>query len=274
MQVANGNLTEVKDAGSTRKPQRTIKLALLLMSIVFSAAVFLALDFLRTAAIRRSAAAGNTANCRVYDPMRHHALKPNCSFRVHWGKDWYDFSTNSLGFRDESIRQVPLTDNRPRILMLGDSFTEGQLPWRDSYVGLIAAHFPRYDLLNGGVGSYSPSNYLNVARMVLAAGVEIDEAIVFIDTGDAGDEASFYRDIDASGAVAGPRAGTAEDPLVRAVPPAITKHLLLTNSLWNSCERYLIGHGYYHVTRTPLVSNVFDMEGAAWTYRKVDETDP
>jgi hypothetical protein len=261
------------DENRSRNGQHRIKLALLLASIVFSLAAFLALDFLRTA-IRGSAAASKTANCRVSDPVRHHALKPNCAFRVHWGKDWYDFSTNSLGFRDESIRQVPLTDNRPRILMLGDSFTEAQLAWRDSYVGRIAAHFPQYDVLNGGVGSYSPSNYLNVTRKVLAAGVEFDEAIVFIDTGDAGDEASFYRDIDAYGAVDGPQRTLLKIPWYAQCRLTITKRLLLTNNLLESLERYLIGHGYYHVTRTPLVNNIFDMEGAAWPYRKVDETDP
>ena len=65
--------------------------------------------------------------------------------------------------------------------MLGDSMTEGKLAWRDSYVGRVTAHFPQYDFLNGGSWGYSPSNYLNVARMVLAKGVDIDEVIVFID---------------------------------------------------------------------------------------------
>src|SRR5208283_3237928 len=116
----------------------------------------------------------------------------------HWGKNSYEFFTNSLGFRDDRIRQVPLTDAKPRILMLGDSFTESKTPWRDSYVSKVAVHFPQYDFLNGGVASYSPSNYLNVTRMVLAAGVEVDEVIVFIDISDVQDEAAFYRDVDVS----------------------------------------------------------------------------
>ena len=137
--------------------------------------------------------------------MRHHAFKPNCASVYQWGGDSYEFFTNSLGFRDERIREVPLADARPRILVLGDSFTEGKLGWRDSYVGKIAEHFPQYDFLNGGVASYSPSNYLNVTRMVLAAGVDIDEVIVFIDISDVQDEATFYRDANDSGAVTGPQ---------------------------------------------------------------------
>ena len=96
--------------------------------------------------------------------------------------------------------------------MLGDSFTEGKIAWRDSYVGRIAAHFPQYDFLNGGVSSYSPSNYFNVARMVLAAGYDIDEVIVFIDISDVQDEATFYQDADASGAVTGPRLSVTPSP--------------------------------------------------------------
>jgi len=59
---------------------------------------------------RRAASAANQVTCRVADPALHHALKPNCAFVEHWGHDSYDYFTNSLGFRDERIRQVELTD--------------------------------------------------------------------------------------------------------------------------------------------------------------------
>jgi hypothetical protein len=116
--------------------------------------------------------------------VRDHAFRPNCASVYPWGGDSYEFVTNSLGFRDERIRDVPLVDARPRILVLGDSFTEGKISWRDRYVGRIAALFPQYEFLNGGVSSYSPSNYYNVARTLLAAGYDIDEVIVFIDISD------------------------------------------------------------------------------------------
>ena len=255
--------------------QRKMKAALLLASVAFSVAAFLALDGLRTAVIVRSAAASAGAvSCRVSDPVRHHAYKPNCSFKDHWGKDWYDFSVNSLGLRDQRIRQVPLADARPRILLLGDSFTEGQLAWGDSYAGMIAARFPQYDFLNGGVGSYSPSNYLNVARIVLAAGVEFDEVMVFLDTGDVADEAAFYRDVDASGAVSGPVQQHWKTSWYAMCRYFLAKRLLLTNYMVEFFERHLVGHGYYHLTMTLLAVNAFDVEGAAWPYRKVNETDP
>src|SRR5208283_3365005 len=185
----------------SQRHQRRKKVILLLASLAFSAAAFLTMDSLYSAALRRTR---KWNSCRVSDPVLHHVFKPNCSSMDQWGKDSYQFYSNSLGFRDERVRQVPLADVQPRILMLGDSFTEGMIAWRNSYVGMIAAHFPQYDFLNGGVASYSPSNYLNVTRKVLAAGVEVDEVIVFIDISDVQDEAAFYRDVDTSGAVTHP----------------------------------------------------------------------
>jgi hypothetical protein len=269
--------TEIESSKPTPAPsrQRRMKLALLLLSLAFSIVAFLASDWVRTAAITRSAMAKvGSSNCRISDPVRHHAYKPNCSFGDHWGKEWYDFSTNSLGFRDEKIRQVPLTDAKPRILLLGDSFTEGQLAWGDSYAAMLAARLPQYDFLNGGVGSYSPSNYFNVARKVLADGYDIDEVIVFLDTADTADEASFYRDVNSSGAVAGPLQTRWNQTWYDTFRHFIAKHLLLTNYIFDFFERQLVAHGYYHLKITLLSANVFDVEGAAWPYRKVNEADP
>src|SRR5208337_1873112 len=108
----------------------------------FSAGAFLVFDWIYSAAILRASASREEAKiCGVSDPVRHHAFKPNCTIVHPWGSAWYEFSTNSLGFRDERIRQVPLAEPQPRILMLGDSFTEGMIAWGDSYVGRIAAYF-------------------------------------------------------------------------------------------------------------------------------------
>src|SRR6516225_8501409 len=84
-----------------------LKLALLLVSIVLSVTAFLTLDWLYTAMRGPSKQAATTSPCRVRDPIRHHVLMPNCSERAIWGADPYEFSTNSIGFRDERIRKVP-----------------------------------------------------------------------------------------------------------------------------------------------------------------------
>jgi hypothetical protein len=247
--------------------------ALLLASIVFSAAAFLVLDFVRTAVIRRRSKSSFSASpCRIPDAQRHHAFKPNCADTHVWGRLSYPFFTNNLAMRDEKVRDVPLTVPEPRILMLGDSFTEGIAPWSETYVGRIATHFPQYDFLNGGVVSYSPSNYLNVARGVLGRGVEIDEVIVFIDISDVQDEAAFYRDVNDSGAVAGPERPSWSYTWYDKWCTLLENHLLLTRDLLQLFERWMIGKGHYGwVTEQ---SDVFVMDRAAWTYRQVDEAAP
>ncbi len=257
-----------------RQPGRQrnkMKVALLLASIAFCVAAFLTLDWFYSAADQRARKAAGP--CRVADPVRHHAFKPNCATVNYWGKDSFQFFTNSLGFRDQKIREVPLADASPRILILGDSFTEAPIRWDDSYVGRIAAAFPQYDFLNGGVASYSPSNYLNTARMVLAKGVGIDEVIVFIDISDVEDEAAFYRDVDASGAVTGPAWTSNVSSTLRK---QFSRHFILTNRLLEFFEWHLLGKGHYYQTvQQPVdAAGVFDLDRSAWTYRKVNERNP
>jgi len=256
----------------SRTPQWRLKFLAVVLALVFSAAGFMVLDWFYSARVLRSA--GQPASCIVADPVRHHAFRPNCESTERWGGHSYEVFTNNLGFRDEKITRVPLTDPRPRVLFLGDSYTEALgVDWRDSYVGRIASRFPRYDFLNGGVESYAPSNYLNVTRQLLAAGVGFDEVIVFIDISDTQDEAAYYRDLDASGAVTGPARKQMLDTWYSSLRTRMRKHLLLTNYVLEVAERSLVRHGYYYLA-TELNGNVFDMERSAWTYRKVSETLP
>lgn len=237
-----------------------------------SGVTFLGLDWLYSSSLLK-AKPNSEPTCRLPDPIRHHAFRPNCATIDHWGEDSYPFFTNSLSFRDERIRQVPITDMRPRVLLLGDSFTEGKCAWRDTYAGRISTHFSQYDFLNAGVAGYSPSNYLNVTRMLMDKGVVFDEAIVFIDISDAQDEAAFYHDIDTSGAVTGPARELWITPWYSRFRLSITRHFLLTSHMFKFFERILVGHGYYHLS-AGQVGNVFDEELSAWTYRKVSDMDP
>jgi len=266
-------LAQAESVPGFPRRQPPSKLILLLLSLVICLFLFLALDWLWTAwVLRAKAPTGPEIICFTRDAVRHHALEPNCSCKRQWGKKSYPFATNSLGFRDENIRQVPLTGTRPRILLLGDSFTEGMVPWPESYVGQIAARFPQYEFLNGAVESDSPSNYFNVARALLDCGVKFDEVIVFIDMSDAQDEAAFYRDIDASGAVDGSTQIVHNSGWYATLRLYITEHLLLTNRVVGILERESVKHGFYrlNVGHGPL----FDLERSAWTYRKVSDKDP
>lgn len=270
------DLSETRPVLTQPSRQFGRKLLLLLFAAAFCVAMFLGLDWLRTALVQRSAlrVTGKGLGCfSAHDMTRVFSLRPNCSCIRAWGGARYSLKTNSLGFRDKEMRQVPLSDTKPRILMLGDSFTEGMVAWDDTFVGRIAANFPQYDFLNGGVGGYSPSNYLNTARMALSEGVDFDEVIVFIDISDAQDEAAFYRDVDASGAVAIPERHYFDRNWYSNLRMSISDHFLLTNYLVELAERALVRFGFYHLDRGNN-GNEFDYEKSAWTYRPVSDSEP
>ena len=252
---------------STVQRQRRMKLILLLVGLAFSAATFVTLDGLRTTAARRKHDKVRSG-CFFRDQVGQHVLKPNCTCIMNWGRSPYELSTNNLGFRDEKVREVPLADARPRILMLGNSFTQSMTAWRDSYVGRIAAELPQYDFLNGGVMGYSVSHYLNETRSVLAKGVDIDEVIVFAGVTEVHDEAVSQDG--ASGAVILPEG----KPWVPPFAMRLAMRFALTYSMVESVERFLVRHGYYHVSVTHPELSAFDVEATAWTYRKVNEADP
>jgi hypothetical protein len=277
MQVLNGSPAGVDDVGLAahrRSRQGPIKLAIFLISLAACTVAFLAFDWMYSRAIKRASQSAPERNlCRVPDPVRHHALKANCVSTVHWGRDSYEFVTNSIGLRDEKIREVPVTDARPRILLLGDSFTEGESAWGDSYAGKIAARLPEYDFLNGAVAAYSPSNYLNVTRKLLADGFDIDEIIVFLDNSAVHYEAAFYRDLDGSGAVGGPGREHRRISWYGNLRFWISSHLFVTNDIFQFVEQQLVQHGYYHLVASISGNDTFDLEWAAWTYRPVNESD-
>jgi hypothetical protein len=251
-----------------------IKLILFLLSATLSLALFLAFDYFYSSALQGSVVSGGPQGyCFApVDPVRFYALLPNCSCIRLWGKSSYPMFTNNLGFRDDRVRDVPRTDEKPRVLILGDSHAEGMTAWDETFVGRIAANLPQYDFLNGSMGAYSPSNYLNTARMVFQKGIEIDEVIVFIDISDAQDEAALFRDKDATGAVTAPKAKAIVQGRYGKLRENINKHFLITDDILEFCERSLVGFGYYHLNRGE--GNEFDQERGAWTYRRVSDTLP
>ena len=276
MNISQTDAREVGSVSNSRGRQIGKKLLLLLLSVLFCLGIFVGLDWLNTARVKMASARryGKGLGCLIFaDPVRYFALKPDCSSVRGWGADKYQFVSNSLGFRDEKIREVPLNVAQPRILMLGDSFTEGMVVWKDSYVGRIAANFPQYEFLNGGVGGYSPSNYLNTARIVLSEGLDFDEAIVFIDISDAQDEAALFRDADKSGSVTLPERHYFYRNWYSKFRLGISENFLLTNYIFEFFEQNLVRFGYFHLDRGNS-GNEFDLERSAWTYRKVSNSEP
>ncbi len=267
--------SKATEAAQTPQPSLAQKFSLLLIAAVFCLMVFVGLDAAYSHFSRKSSVPtpAEIFGCLGRDPLRALSLQPYCSCTRAWGRERYQLNVNSMGFRDETVREVPLTDPRPRILMLGDSFTESMGPWDQSFVGRIAKRFPQYEILNGGVGGYSPSNYLNTARIALDKGLQFDEAIVFIDISDVQDEAALLHDIDDSGAVALARNQYHYQTWYSDLRNFISKYLVLTNYLWELGERTLVRFGFYHLDHG-FNGNVFDLERSGWTYRKVVEDKP
>ena len=274
MSTVQTNAGPVEALAHTRPRERATKLILFLLSAALSVAVFLTFDYFYTSALQASVVSGGAQGyCFApLDPVRFFALLPNCSCIRLWGKSSYPMFTNNLGFRADRVRDVPLTDTKPRVLILGDSHAEGMTTWDDTFVGRIAANFPQYDFLNGSMGAYSPSNYLNTARIVFEKGIEVDEVIVFIDISDAQDEAALFRDKDTTGAVTTPKGKAIVQGRYGKLREYINKHLLITDDIVEFFERTAVRFGYYHLDRGE--GNEFDQERGAWTYRKVSDTLP
>ncbi|MFQ5416087.1 MAG: SGNH/GDSL hydrolase family protein [Myxococcota bacterium] len=164
---------------SARSRRRPI-LALLL----FNAVVIVALD--QIAGSREHV--DLTASFRRRQADYHHDLRPSVRATMPWGARRVEVVTNSLAFRDETTREVSAArGDRPRILLLGDSFTEGVgVDWQESFAGLLASELAgEVEILNAGVIGYSPKIYaLKFAHLLDRVQLEVDELVVFIDMSD------------------------------------------------------------------------------------------
>lgn len=145
---------------------------------------------------------------RLEDSYFHHGLKKNVSAIDSWG-GLYAVTTNSLGLKDSTKKTVKITSEKKRIVFIGDSFTEGLgFPFEKTFVGLIskALQTENIEVLNAGVGSYSPKlYYLKMSYLLDRLRLKIDRLVVFIDVSDIQDEIVYKnftpRDHDACGAL-------------------------------------------------------------------------
>jgi hypothetical protein len=134
---------------------------------------------------------GRTAN-----PYFDHGYRPNMAWTDRYSGETPFFS-NSLAFRDGKIRDVPLVSSQPRILLMGDSFTEGVgVPWADTFAGrLQAALGPQgIEVLNAGVGSYTPVlEKIKLRYLIENVGLRFDYLVLLLDLSDIRDQL-FYRE--------------------------------------------------------------------------------
>ncbi len=117
-------------------------------------------------ALRISYAQTNTDYYRQYHPVLGHSLTPNANYTEAdpFQEFTIDYHINSLGLRD---REYPLEkpNNTIRILILGDSFTEGfGVQSEETFTKQLEKKLNKdsdytYEVINAGVLSYSPLLY-------------------------------------------------------------------------------------------------------------------
>jgi hypothetical protein len=195
---------------------------------------------------------------RVAHPVHHHDLRPNLCTWDEWGPLRHRICTNSLGFKDASPRGVAREGTAPRLLFIGDSFTEAVgMPWAQSFVGLYAARHPTVEVLNAGVSSYAPAVYYAKVRELLEQGVKIDRVAVFVDISDIQDE-TWYR-VDGQGVVSDLRPPK-DNTFERAAAPFAKANLKGTVNIKEFAE-HLLEDRAPDPKRDPFTS-----PRAAWTY--------
>jgi hypothetical protein len=128
------------------------------------------------------------------DPVLHHKLLPSARGRHKTPEFDVAYVINSLGLRDREIsREKPAGTSR--ILMLGDSFTEGNgVDQKETFSSRLQAMLDqagfgkRWQVINAGVGSYSPLlEYLYLKN----GGLDLQPDLVILNF----DLSDFYDDI-------------------------------------------------------------------------------
>lgn len=127
-----------------------------------------------------------------YDSFRsphyyyHHGLQPDQDTWAAWGASLYPFKTNSLGMVDSAVYKVKLNADKQRLLILGDSHSEGVgVPYPKTFSGLLSKQMrPEMEVLNASCVSYSPKIEYLKAKFLLEKGLKVDHIFVLIDISD------------------------------------------------------------------------------------------
>lgn len=160
-------------------------------------AVFITTDFFMTPETE-TALGSFTMNTRHPSLYYHHDLPENSISVVDRNGVKYTMITNSLRFRDSRNRTVELDNNKNRILIIGDSFTEGygESDYDLTFSRIFSSKLDneKYEVLDAGVVSYSPKlYYLKVKYLIEIKHLRFNELFVFIDISDIQDEIVYEK---------------------------------------------------------------------------------
>lgn len=188
------------------------------------------------------------------DSVLHHRFIPGASGRYKTTEFDVAYSINGLGLRD---REIPLAKphGTRRILMLGDSFTEGDgVEYHETFSAglqrmLDTAGLPaRWEVINGGVGSYAPMvEYLYLCNGGLA--LQPDLVVLNLDLSDFFDDLGYraLARFDAGGRPVAVRAPDEPPPAntlsagLIGIKDFFKEHTRLYNFVRLRIDRYLEG---------------------------------
>lgn len=169
------------------RKERKLKIVLVVLLFV----IFVIIDLL----LGKFLIPYNYNDFRIKDTRIHHGLEANVSALASWGPVVYPMRVNNMGFRDLSVREVPLKSDKKRILILGDSHSEGVgIDYPDTYAGILqkAGETSGVEILNASAVSYSPKiHYLKGEYLLKQKGLSVDEVWVVIDISDLQNEIAY-----------------------------------------------------------------------------------
>jgi len=169
------------------------RVTLSLVMIVYCIGILLVLDLIYSNFFSHE----NQRPAGIRDARYDHGFAANYAGDDHWGPLYHPFYTNSLGFKDGMVRTISAKSDVRRVLLIGDSFTEGMgMGFDETFAGMLykagQARAEKIEFLNAGVALYSPVIYFQKIKFLLECGLTFDEVVVFLDLSDIAEEATRF----------------------------------------------------------------------------------
>ena len=150
--------------------------------ILYTILIILILDFLSGFIL----ISDNYTSFRTSHYYYHHGLQPDQDTWAVWGSSLYPVKTNSLGMVDSAVYNVKLNTDKQRLLILGDSHSEGVgVPYNKTFSGILSKRLMKdIEVLNASCISYSPKIEYLKAKFLFEEGLKVDHIFVFVDISD------------------------------------------------------------------------------------------
>ena len=218
-------------------------------------------------------------DARILLTPYHHGLQPYADFVHKFGDLSAPFYTNSLGFRDASPRDVSLQSKGRRLLIIGDSITEGVgFAYEQTFAGIIGRELEKdgIETLNAAVQTYAHQIYnTKVSYFIEKKKLEVTDVAVFVDIGDVANDVGQYK-MDEKGNVVRVNTDCRYGIGCRMQPMKRLKFWLKDNSILYRSYKVLKVYKREKKSRssvtTPLASAT-NVPGALWAFDEKEYND-